>query len=162
VQGVDSMAFAGENQDAQLRVVMANGHESVRESAKIFAFSLDNTGHEGITVTPLFSNDRKFNRYPNLIQPADILTTVVSEYWHCPALAAQTLLGKNIYRDERASGLNYSDGVFITYKKDRITLVHADGSYKNLSAAQGFTVEQKLDVPFLIQSIKQLKSFTPH
>ena len=46
-------------------------------------------------------------------------------------------------------------------KKDRITLIDSDGNFKNISAAQGFAIEQGLDIPFLVQSIKKLKRYTP-
>ena len=57
-------------------------------------------------------------------------------------------------------GVNYSQGVVIAYKKDRITLIDSDGNFKNISAAEGFSIEQRLDIPFLVQSIKKLKTFS--
>ncbi|KKL65660.1 hypothetical protein LCGC14_2152750, partial [marine sediment metagenome] len=78
----------------------------------------------------------------------------------CKAIAKQSMLGVNLYGKKDDIGVNYSQGVFIAYKKDRITLIDSDGNYKNISAAQGFSIEQGLDIPFLAQSIKKLKTFT--
>ena len=57
-------------------------------------------------------------------------------------------------------GVNYSQGVVIAYKKDRITLIDRDGNFRNISAAEGFSIEQGLDIPFLVHGIKKLKTFS--
>ena len=69
------------------------------------------------------------------------------------------MLGRDLSQSRQLEGVNYSQGVLITFKKDRITLVNPDGSYKHMSGAEGFTLEQNLDIPFLIQSIKELQKF---
>jgi len=89
----------------------------------------------------------------------DILATVLDQYWSCDDLIKQTLIGRNIYHKHNGTGINYTQGVFIAYKKDKITLIEADGSYKNISAAQGFLLDNNFDVPFLVESIKRLKRF---
>ena len=71
------------------------------------------------------------------------------------------MLGSNLYKRHDDTGVNYSQNVFIAFKKDRITLIDSDGNFKNISAAQGFAIEQGLDIPFLVQSIKKLKRYTP-
>ncbi|RXE95322.1 hypothetical protein [Pseudoalteromonas phenolica] len=70
------------------------------------------------------------------------------------------MLGKNLNTDYQQEGVNYSNGVLVTFKKDRITLVNPDGSYKQMSGSEGFLLEQSLDIPFLIHSIKELQKFT--
>ena len=105
--------------------------------------------------------DKKVVQTEGLIQPSDIIATSVGHYLGCKTLAKQSMLGSNLYKRHDDTGVNYSQNVFIAFKKDRITLIDSDGNFKNISAAQGFAIEQGLDIPFLVQSIKKLKRYTP-
>lgn len=133
---------------------------SFAKDTRIYAFSLANHNNEIITTSRLYSSDKKITRVEGLIQPSDIIATSVGEYLSCPKVAHQSMLGVNLYDKKDDIGVTYSQGVLIAYKKDRITLIDSDGNYKNVSAAQGFSIEQGLDIPFLVQSIKKLKAFT--
>ena len=108
----------------------------------------------------LYSSDKFISKVNGLIQPSDIIATSLGQYLNCNALAEQTMLGKNLYSKSNNIGVNYSQGVVIAYKKDRITLIDRDGNFRNISAAQGFSIEQGLDIPFLVHSIKKLKTFS--
>lgn len=149
------------NDNAAIRIIKADTTSRVRtDNTQLFAFALVNKGKDIVTTSTLYSSDKKVTRIEGLIQPSDIIATSVSKYLNCQALAAQTMLGVDLYKKQNDMGVNYSQGVFIAYKKDRITLIDSDGNYKNISAAQGFSIEQGLDIPFLVQSIKNLKRFS--
>ena len=95
----------------------------------------------------------------SIAQPQDIIATVLSEYWGCDELARAALIANSLTHTDAMANINYSQGVFIAMRKDRITLLNSDGSYKHISATEGFGVDQQLDIPFLIQGLKQLKKF---
>ncbi|MGO2010571.1 DUF3413 domain-containing protein [Pseudoalteromonas sp.] len=164
VSGFESFAYintVSTIEDAAIRIVKADENSTVRtDSTHLFAFAIAPNSKDIVTTTTLYSNDKKITHVEGLIQPSDIIATILSKYFNCQALAAQTMLGVDLYKKQNDMGVNYSQGVFIAYKKDRITLIDSDGNYKNISAAQGFSIEQGLDIPFLVQSIKSLKRFT--
>lgn len=147
--------------NAAIRIIHADENTTLRENVThVFAFSLANTKQGIVTASSLYSSDKKVIRTENLIQPSDLIATSIGQYLGCADIAKQSMLGVNLYAKKDDMGVNYSQGVFIAYKKDRITLIDSDGNYKNISAAQGFSIEQGLDIPFLVQSIKKLKTFT--
>ncbi|MBB1333216.1 DUF3413 domain-containing protein [Pseudoalteromonas sp. SR44-5] len=147
--------------DAAIRIINADENTALREGVnQVFAFSLADVDHGIVSASSLYSTDRKVTRTEGLIQPSDLIATSVGQYLNCADIAKQSMLGVNLYNKKGDMGVNYSQGVFIAYKKDRITLIDSDGNYKNISAAQGFSIEQGLDIPFLAQSIKKLKTFT--
>ncbi|MCQ8876477.1 DUF3413 domain-containing protein [Pseudoalteromonas shioyasakiensis] len=133
---------------------------SFDEQTHVYAFSLAKNSNDVVTTSRLYSSDKKITQVEGLIQPSDIIATSIGEYLNCSDIATQSMLGVNLYDKKDDTGVTYSQGVFIAYKKDRITLIDSDGNYKNISAAQGFSIEQGLDIPFLVQSIKKLKTFT--
>ena len=131
-------------------------------SENIIAFSLaDETSKELITTSKAYiSNTILIKNSDSFKQLNDIIYSIVSEQLNCPALADAAMLGRNLNTDYQQEGVNYSNGVLVTFKKDRITLVNPDGSYKQMSGSEGFLLEQSLDIPFLIHSIKELQKFT--
>lgn len=149
---------------AAIRIINAsNAEQQILELDKnthIFAFSLAKESNDIVTTSRLYSSDKKVIHVEGLIQPSDIIATSVGEYLNCAQIPKQSMLGVNLYDKKDDTGVTYSQGVFIAYKKDRITLIDSDGNYQNISAAQGFSIEQGLDIPFLVQSIKKLKTFT--
>ena len=147
--------------NAAIRIIEADENTTLRaDVTQVFAFSLASTEQGIVSASSLYSTDKKVTRIEGLIQPSDLIATSVGQYLGCKTIAQQTMLGVNLYGKKDDMGVNYSQGVFIAYKKDRITLIDSDGNYKNISAAQGFSIEQGLDIPFLVQSIKKLKTFT--
>ena len=128
----------------------------------VIAFSLSSEKSLGlITNIKIFvSKSIQLSNRDGFKQLNDITYTLVSEHLACPSLAEITMLGRDLNKTHQQEGVNYSQGVLITFKKDRITLVNPDGSYKQMSGSEGFLLNQNLDIPFLIQSIKKLKKFT--
>ncbi|MCF2860390.1 DUF3413 domain-containing protein [Pseudoalteromonas sp. SMS1] len=113
-----------------------------------------------VTQTKLHTNLPYFSKHTGLMQGNDIMMTLLDKHFKCGDLAKQTMLGNVVGSESVNQGVNYSQGVLIAYKKDRIILVNHDGSHKQISAKEGFHIDQKLDTPFLVQSIKRLKQFT--
>ncbi|MEJ6474601.1 DUF3413 domain-containing protein [Pseudoalteromonas piscicida] len=113
-----------------------------------------------ILTSSAITNVALFAKATGLIQPHDITFTALSSMFGCDALAQQSMLASNIKTRSHAEGVNFTQGVLIAYKKDKITLVNQDGSFKQMSAKEGFVLNGNLDIPFLIQSIKTLKKFT--
>ncbi len=158
--GFNEYSYIKQTTDPAIRIMHANAQSFDRNNAKhVIAFSLANTKSQIIESSSIYSNDPKLHLDKVISQPMDILATIISQYWKCEELSKSALMGKNLYKNEQDSGINYSQGVFIAYKKDRITMITADGSYKNISAAEGFNIEQKFDVPFIVDNIKKLKQF---
>ncbi|MDK1289964.1 DUF3413 domain-containing protein [Pseudoalteromonas umbrosa] len=117
-------------------------------------------GNEIVTQTTMYTNLPYFSDHKGLMQGTDIIYTLLDKHFNCGQLASQTMIGNVSGSSELNQGVNYSQGVLITYKKDRIILVNHDGRHKQISAKEGFPIEQKMDIPFLVQSIKLLKRFT--
>ncbi|MBQ4832541.1 DUF3413 domain-containing protein [Pseudoalteromonas sp. MMG010] len=163
LEGISEFEYINEHAftNSAIRIVKANSDSKVRADAdQVFAFSLLNESNELLSTSTLYSNDKTITEMPGLIQPSDLIATSIAQYLNCPTVVKQTMLGANLYNKKDDTGVNYSQGVVIAYKKDRITLIDSDGNYRNISAAQGFAIEQGLDVPFLVQSIKRLKTFS--
>lgn len=152
------------SKNAAINIINANNTDIESlvfdDAAHIFAFNLAKNSNDVVATSILYSSDDKINQVEGLIQPSDIIATSIGEYLNCSQITKQSMLGVNLYAKKDDTGVTYSQGVFIAYKKDRITLIDSDGNYKNISAAQGFSIEQGLDIPFLVQSIKKLKTFT--
>jgi hypothetical protein len=160
VSGFEDYEFIPKDENAAMRIIAANSDTNVRNEAKhVIAFALASEQKIPITVSSVYINDASLADNADLLQPMDLLATVLGQYWSCETLIKQTLIGRNIYQNHDDSGINYTQGVFVAYKKDKITLIEADGSYKNISAAQGFLLDNNFDVPFLVESIKELKRF---
>ncbi|MBL1385175.1 MAG: DUF3413 domain-containing protein [Colwellia sp.] len=162
VMGIDSLSFINDQAHTNnaIRVINGAAEQAPRNNSHIFAFSLASENAEVVTTSTLYTSDKNIAEVNGLIQPSDLITTSVGKYLNCSVIAKQTMLGANLYKKKDDMGVNYSQGVVIAYKKDRITLIDSDGNFKNISAAEGFSIEQRLDIPFLVQSIKKLKTFS--
>lgn len=163
VKGIQVLNFINDQAHKNSAIKVINGASASiahNNSDHIFAFSLAKNNQDVVTTSVLYSSDKKIAKINGLIQPSDIIATAVGQYLNCKAIAKQTMLGVNLYKKKNDMGVNYSQNVVIAYKKDRITLIDSDGNFKNISAAEGFSIEQRLDVPFLVQSIKKLKTFS--
>tara|TARA_B100000446_G_scaffold29322_1_gene24513 strand:- start:2803 stop:4299 length:1497 start_codon:yes stop_codon:yes gene_type:complete len=161
--GIEKLNFINDQAHSNSAIKIIKGEENPSprsDDTHIFAFSLANNSSEVVTSSVLYSSDKRIAKVDGLIQPSDIIATSVGQYLNCKSVVKQTMLGENLYKKKTDTGVNYSQGVVIAYKKDRITLIDSDGNYKNISAAEGFSIEQSLDIPFLVQSIKKLKTYT--
>ncbi len=163
VTGFEQFEFINSDElNPTIRLIRADETSKARENTNaVFAFSLTHENNGIVTASRLYSSDKKVVQTEGLIQPSDIIATSVGHYLGCEALTKQSMLGSNLYKRHDDTGVNYSQNVFIAFKKDRITLIDSDGNFKNISAAQGFAIEQGLDIPFLVQSIKKMKRYTP-
>jgi hypothetical protein len=126
----------------------------------IVAFALAPANSEVIYNSVFYSNLLSSSDTLSFKQPHDIIYTLVAKHLKCPDLAQTAMLGRDLKHSTGIEGVNYTQGVLVAFRKDRITLVRQDGSYKNVSGAEGFAIDQKLDIPFLINSIKVLKKFS--
>lgn len=163
VEGIDKLDFINVQSHSNTAIRVIKGGEEITPRAnttQLFALSLTTNNQDVISTSTLYSSDKQFANINTLIQPSDIMATSIEQYLNCKAIAKQTMLGDNLYNKNNDMGVNYSQDVVIAYKKDRITLINSDGSFKNISAAEGFSIEQELDVPFLVQSIKKLRTFS--
>ncbi|TMP35304.1 DUF3413 domain-containing protein [Pseudoalteromonas rubra] len=159
VTGISLFDYIGEVADANIVVSYADEDFTLPEDAPATIVIIEPDSSDIITTTGFITNIPAFFGHSELIQISDVMTTIIAEHFQCSTLATASMLGNNVATDTLNEGVNYSRGVFIAYKKDRISLIAQDGSYKQISAKEGFTLDQKLDVPFLIQSIKRLKQF---
>ncbi|GAA60906.1 hypothetical protein P20652_2774 [Pseudoalteromonas sp. BSi20652] len=161
ISGIDELSFVNDqaHTNSAIRVIKSAEVTIPRDGAKLFAFSLASENQEVVSTSTLYSSDERISKVDGLIQPSDLIATSVGQYLNCKSIANQTMLGVNLYKKKDDIGVNYSQGVVIAYKKDRITLIDSDGNFKNISAAEGFSIQQGLDIPFLVQSIKKLKTF---
>jgi uncharacterized protein len=135
--------------------------EVLNDNDDFIAFNLapKSNNDDVIYKSNLFTNIDIFKNNSGFKQPSDIIKTLLSKFWRCPEVATQTMIGRDLSKDKLIEGVNFTSGVLVAFKKDRITLVKQDGSFKHVSSAEGFIIQQKLDIPFLIQSIKELKRF---
>ncbi|NOU49473.1 DUF3413 domain-containing protein [Pseudoalteromonas sp. JBTF-M23] len=151
-----------ENDSAPINIISGNALESDKKiEGTIIAFSLAPQSSDAIHTGMLYSKGFDVSETLIFKQLQDITYTLVASHLNCTELASHTMLGRDLKHVSSVEGVNYTQGVLVAFKKDRITLVSQDGSYKNLSGTEGFTIEQKLDIPFLINSIKVLKKFSP-
>lgn len=124
-----------------------------------FIFSLAEPKSDVVISNTYYTNIPTLQNIMGFKQLQDITYTLLAEHFSCAKLAEATMIARNLTHS-RSEGVNFTQGVLVALKKDRITLVKRDGSYEHISGAEGFAIKQKLDVPFLIQSIKTLKKFS--
>ncbi|KAF7786548.1 hypothetical protein PRUB_a1154 [Pseudoalteromonas rubra] len=159
VSGLPKFTYISPVDNANVRVSYSEQSPLITEQTPPTILIVEPNSSDIVTTTRFFTNIPAFEGHTELIQISDIMTTIAAEHFQCSTLATASMLGNNVATDTLNEGVNYSRGVLVAYKKDRITLIAQDGSYKQVSAKEGFTLDQKLDVPFLIQSIKRLKQF---
>jgi hypothetical protein len=129
------------------------------EQQYYFLFSLAEPQSDVVISSTYYTNIPALKNIMGFKQLQDITYTLLAEHFNCATLADATMIARNL-KNGRSEGVNFTQGVLVAFKKDRITLVKRDGTYEHISGAEGFTIDQKLDVPFLIQSIKTLKKFS--
>ena len=161
LSGFAKSGFNDINGDHPVNIILVDELDGLpTENVIVLSLTEDNS-KELITTSKAYVSDSvKIKNSDSFKQLNDIVYSVISEQLNCPALAEASMLGRNLNQDFRQEGVNYSNGVLITFKKDRITLVNPDGSYKQMSGSEGFLLQQNLDIPFLIHSIKELQKFT--
>lgn len=160
VSGNNPFSYLDEITSAPIKMIFVDAENpEVEPSALQVALMLKSEPNSIINNSAYYTNIAQLQNIPHLVQPMDLTSTILAQVLGCTARAASTTLGLDLIKNNSEQGVNYSQGVFIVFKKDRITLIKSDGSYQHISASEGFIIEQKLDIPFLIQSIKHLKQF---
>ncbi|MBU1311103.1 MAG: DUF3413 domain-containing protein [Gammaproteobacteria bacterium] len=66
-------------------------------------------------------------------------------------------LGDNLLHPKALPKLNISGDTVISFKKDKMVLLHADGSYGVWSAGTLLPLNDKLDLPMLIDALKRIE-----
>jgi hypothetical protein len=161
VSGFESFGFKNIKGEHPINITYVDKiAELPKENVIALALAPNNSKELIVTSKAFVSESIKIDNSDGFKQLNDITYSLISEQLNCPTLASATMLGRNLSSTHRQEGVNYSKGVLVTFKKDRITLVNPDGSYKQMSGAEGFILEQSLDIPFLIHSIKELQKFT--
>ncbi|MDP4487424.1 MULTISPECIES: DUF3413 domain-containing protein [Pseudoalteromonas] len=152
-------SFVPSHQASKLTIIEVSDEIDI-DSSKPFV-AIDISAQQATVLTSsAVTNIELFAQASGLVQPNDITYTLLSSYLGCAPLAQQSMLASNIKTRSHAEGVNFTQGVLVAFKKDKITLVNQDGSFKQMSAKEGFVLNGSLDIPFLIQSIKTLKKFT--
>ncbi|RXE99003.1 DUF3413 domain-containing protein [Pseudoalteromonas sp. PS5] len=159
VKSSDEFTFIPTKAEAKLAIVEANSKTPIDLSKPFIALDLS-THRSTILTSSAFTNINLYAKASGLMQPHDITYTAISSVFGCASLAQQGMLGSNVKTRSHAEGVNFTQGVLVAFKKDKITLVDQDGNFKQMSAKEGFVLNGNLDIPFLIQSIKTLKKFT--
>ncbi|OHU87855.1 MULTISPECIES: DUF3413 domain-containing protein [Pseudoalteromonas] len=147
--------------EAPIKIISANQLNTDKNiEGPVIAFSLAPHSTDIVYNGMFYSNYFDAVDQPTFKQLHDIMYTLVASHLGCPQLATSTMLGRDLKHSISNEGVNYTQGVLVAFRKDRITLVSQDGSYKNVSGTEGFAIDQKLDIPFLINNIKVLKKFS--
>ncbi|KAF7769975.1 hypothetical protein PCIT_a2907 [Pseudoalteromonas citrea] len=162
LQHSDIVDSKSDKNTSQALISIINGSQNAIDYNKqgyYFAFSLADLQSDVVFSGTYYTNVPSLQKVMGFKQLQDITYTLLSTHFTCAKLAEATMIARNLTHS-RSEGVNFTQGVLVALKKDRITLVKRDGSYEHISGAEGFAIEQKLDVPFLIQSIKTLKKFS--
>ncbi|WP_105168516.1 DUF3413 domain-containing protein [Pseudoalteromonas sp. T1lg23B] len=148
--------------DAPIKIIAADQFDEEKNiEGPVIAFSLAPHSTDVVYNSVFYSNYFDSSDLLTFKQLHDITYTLVADHLNCPQLATSSMLGRDLKHSNSNEGVNYTQGVLVAFRKDRITLVSQDGSYKNVSGTEGFAIDQKLDIPFLINNIKVLKTFSP-
>lgn len=151
--------YLGHDAKAPIAVKTVDDFAAVNTKRPYVALDISERSTTVVTTTAL-TNIEQFQEVFGLVQPNDIIYTLLSAYFNCTDVAQQSMLASDVTTRPHAEGVNFTQGVLVAYKKDKITLVNQDGSFKQMSAKEGFVLDGNLDVPFLIQSIKTLKKYS--
>ena len=135
----------------------------------------DYSPFDNIVVMGLSGNHKQFSLAPTVawsnwsalrqLQPhqvtqhLDWLPTLLAQAG-CHANA--NWLGDNLLQPRILPKLNISDGEIISFKKDKMVILRADGSYGVWSAGTLLPLNDRLDLPMLTDALKRIESPTEH
>lgn len=131
---------------------------AIDENALVFAFSLAGDNDDVFAKSPLYIRNYKFNSQ-TITTTQDLVPTALGYVATCDSQVENTMLGHDVFNSANATGINYSAKNFIAYKKDKITLINSSGNHQTISARSGFIIDDKLDVPFIVKSLKKIQQF---
>lgn len=88
----------------------------------------------------------------------DITATVISEWWGCPQLAEQAVLGQSLRKKNTSLvKATYANNSIYAFKRDKLLSVDGNGNWQQQSASQGFLLDEKMDVALLTVALRQLR-----
>lgn len=96
-------------------------------------------------------------------QNLGISTTIIQSWMACKTTQGKMpqLFGKNIlYKKPKVLSANYTSGTIVSIKKDRIILLDDQGVDQQISASNGYKLNQPLDIPLLNDTINMLKQYS--
>lgn len=117
-----------------------------------------------IAKAPMFIKWAGIDRYKRQVtQNLGVSTTIIESWMQCKTQQGQKpqLFGKNIlYKKPKVLAANYTAGTIVSIKKDRIILLDDQGNDLQISASNGYKLNQPLDIPTLNDTINMLKAYT--
>lgn len=131
-----------------------------RQYANIVLLTLSaNPGQFNLAPVQAWSNWSALRQLqPHLVtQHLDILPTLLSQagcHFH------SSWLGDNLQRPRNLPKLNISGEEIISFKKDKMLVLRADGSYGVWSAGTLVPLNEKLDLPMLTDALKRIENIT--
>ncbi|WP_445427299.1 DUF3413 domain-containing protein [Alishewanella sp. HL-SH05] len=172
-----SQAFSVVNRDPKLSALLPWATESTTFTPFSMVFDADPTQnwadyqqYAQIVIVPLHSNNTKFQlapvtaltRWPALSQQLkqhnsqqlDWLPTLVAA---AGCDGQQRWLSDNLLAPKALPKLNISQQDIISIRKDKMLILRQDGSYGVWSAGTLVPLNDKLDVPMLIDALKRLE-----
>ena len=134
--------------------------EQYKQYANIVLLAL-NANHKQFSLAPVqaWSNWQALHQLqPHLVtQHLDMLPTLLSQagcHFHT------SWLGDNLLKPRNLPKLNISGEEIISFKKDKMIILRADGSYGVWSAGTLLPLNEKLDLPMLTDALKRIEAVT--
>jgi hypothetical protein len=94
-------------------------------------------------------------------QNLGINTTIIESWLNCTAQGKVDAFGKNILlKQPKVLAVNYTADTIISIQKDKITLLDDQGNDRQISATNGYKLNQELDIPALNDTIHLLKRYS--
>lgn len=117
-----------------------------------------------INKAPLYIKMNGVERYMRQVtQNLGISSTIVQSWMGCDIAEQEKpiLFGKNILlKQPKVLAANYTAGTIVSIKKDRIILLDDQGNDLQISASNGYKLNQPLDIPTLNDTINMLKRYS--
>jgi hypothetical protein len=138
--------------------------------SNVILISLPAKKEDAITKTPMLVKWSTAMRYKGQVtQNLGINTTIIESWLNCKAqqtdLAKHTTnidtFGKNILlKQPKVLAANYTAGTIVSIEKDKITLLDDQGNDLQISATNGYKLNQVLEIPMLNDTINLLKRYS--
>ncbi|MBZ9613568.1 DUF3413 domain-containing protein [Rheinheimera maricola] len=159
---VSSLPWLTVNTAASFAIVFDNNPEQhltqYRQYPNIVLLTL-NASHSQFSLTPVeaWTNWQVLRQLqPHLVtQHLDMLPTLLAQAG-CEFHASW--LGDNLQKPRNLPKLNISGEEMISFKKDKMLVLRADGSYGVWSAGTLVPLNEKLDLPMLTDALKRIES----
>ncbi len=157
-----ALTYLESTHDADLNITLITSSDDIPPVDKdivTYAFALPIEASSPLVKSTLYSSDKRVAYVNSLVTMQDLLPTLFTDKFNCPKLVKQVMLGNSFYSPKSSAGVNYTQDTLIAYKKDKITYIYKDGTHQSESAQQGFLLDDKLEVPLIVESVKKLRRF---